>query len=157
MKHVQTARVPLVTQAGEGGVRPRFRSVTLKILWAPVAVVILHSILAGLIGHRRGLDPGFHFLGGVAGAFAFCQALVLIPRLTSRFAAVNARLLAVVAVAIVAVLWECAEFASDRLFGSHIQLDQWDTMVDLALGVGGAMIGAILGAASQRHWRPTNG
>jgi hypothetical protein len=47
-------------------------------------------------------------------------------------------------------LWECAEFASDRLLGSHIQLGWPDTMMDLALGVGGAVIGAILGAASRR-------
>jgi hypothetical protein len=124
---------------------------TLSISWAPVAVVLLHSVLAGLIGHRRDLDTVFHFLGGVAGAYAACQALVLVPRLASRFAARHARFLAVAAVAIVAVLWECTEFASDRLLGSHIQHGWLDTMMDLALGSGGAVIGAILGAASQRE------
>jgi len=124
--------------------------VALSISWAPVAVLLLHSALAALIGHRRDLDPVFHFLGGVAGAYAVCQALVMVPQLTSRLVVGNTRLLAVAAVTLVAVLWECAEFASDRLLGSHIQLGWPDTMMDLALGVGGAVIGAILGAASRR-------
>jgi hypothetical protein len=119
----------------------------LRISWAPVAVVLLHLVMAGLIGHRRCLDPVFHFLGGAAGAYATCQALVLVPRLASRVGAGHAKFLAVAAVAIVAVLWEGAEFASDRLLGSHIQLSRLDTMMDLTLGVGGAVIGAILGAA----------
>lgn len=126
----------------------------LSISWAPIAVLLLHSALAGLIGHRRGLDPGFHFLGGVAGAYAVCQALVLVPRLASRVAAGHPKLMVVATVAIVAILWECAEFASDRLVGSHIQLGLSDTMMDLALGVGGAVIGALAGAAAEAR---TNG
>lgn len=121
----------------------------LSISWAPVAVVLMHLVMAGLIGHRRDLDPVFHFLGGVAGAYAACQALVLVPRLASRVGAGHAKFLAVAAVAIVAVLWEGAEFASDRLLGSHIQLSRLDTTIDLALGIGGAVIGAIVGAASR--------
>ena len=124
---------------------------TLRISWAPVSVVLLHSVLAGLIGHRRDLDPAFHFLGGAAGAYAVWQACVLIPRLVSQSTVGHAKLLAVAAVAVLAILWECAEFASDRLLGSHIQLGWRDTMMDLALGVGGAVLGAILGAASRRN------
>ena len=42
----------------------------------------------------------------------------------------------------------CAEFFSDRLFGTHAQLGLEDTLLDMALGVAGGL--AYLASAYQR-------
>ena len=123
----------------------------LRISWPAGAVVVAHPLLAALIGHRRELDPIFHFLGGVAGAYAFREATLVFRRVIPSVVVDRARLFAIVAVAIAAVLWECAEFAKDQLFGSRIQLGWSDTLSDLALGV----IGAGLGTAFSRTLNQT--
>ena len=119
-------------------------------------VVLSHSGLAALIGHRRELDPLFHFLGGVAGAYAILGAVVACPQLIPRAAIGRSTQFAVATVLVAAVLWELAEFASDRLFGSRIQLGGSDTGLDLVLGIGGAVVGVIIGRAFVRNEnRPT--
>jgi hypothetical protein len=122
----------------------------LRIVWAPVGVVLAHNGLAALIGHHREFDPVFHFLGGVAGAHAVLQGLVLFPRSTAFAPVARPRLVAVIAVAFVAGLWELGEFASDRVLGSHIQQGWLDTGSDIALGIAGAVVIAMIESTRKR-------
>jgi hypothetical protein len=119
----------------------------LRVVWAPVLVLLSHSILASLIGHRRDFDPLFHFLGGAAGAHAIRRAVAVFPQRAPLVAIGHVSQFAVAAVAVVAVLWEVAEFAADLLFGFRIQLGWSDTGIDLVLGIGGAIAGAHIGGA----------
>ena len=114
-------------------------------------VVLSHSGLAGLFGHRRELDPLFHFLGGVAGAHAILRAAVAFPQLIPRVAVGYSAQFAVATVSVATVLWELAEFASDRLLGSRIQFGWSDTGLDLVLGIGGAVVGVLIGWALERN------
>ena len=114
-----------------------------RVGWAPVAVIAFHAALAAVNGHRIEFDPVFHFLGGAAGAYSVLKAMALVPHRLSARVAGNRGSVAVVAVALVAVLWECGEFAADLVFGSRVQAGWEDTSMDLILGVGGAALGVL--------------
>ena len=119
-------------------------AVLLRAAWPPVAVVGVHSLLGGTIGHYSSLDPGFHFLGGLAGAYALASLWRAFPagiRLPTGLTPSRA----IVALTIgAALLWELGEYASDVFYGTHIQESVVDTVADVALGTLGALIGASL-------------
>lgn len=103
-------------------------------IWPPFAVVALHSVLGWSIGHYAALDPGFHFLGGVAGAYSLGALAPVLPRLLREPAAIVAVVVAA------ALLWEAGEWASDVWLGTHIQDSWFDTASDIVLGATGALI-----------------
>ena len=114
-----------------------------RALWAPFAVVAVHDGIARLFNHYSILDPGFHFFGGVAGAYCLSTLLRLFPSAPVP-SWVRTRT-AVVAITFgVALLWEGAEGASDVFLGTHIQEGWLDTGSDLVLGFLGAVIAARL-------------
>ena len=129
------------------------------IVWAPLGVLVIHGALSAGFGHRRELDPLFHFLGGAGGAYAVLQTLERFGGSLPEPAIRYRTAIAVGLVAIVAILWELMEFASDRLLGSHIQRGPADTWSDIALGIGGAMVVALvastLGARRGEPGQPT--
>jgi hypothetical protein len=110
-----------------------------KVIWAPLGVVALHSMLAAILGHRRAFDPAFHFLGGAAGAYSLSQGLL--PPLGT---AMRRQVVAVLVVCAVALLWELGEFMWEAVTGTRVQFGTRDTLADLGLGVGGAVVGAYL-------------
>jgi hypothetical protein len=115
--------------------------------WAPVLVLGAHVLASRVLpGYESypDLDLPMHFLGGVAIAFFFHVAF----RHASRYhvLAPYHRLTCAAA-----VFWEFAEFLSDRYLGSHAQDGIPDTMVDMALGIGG---GLVFQAVSQVFHRP---
>ena len=104
-----------------------------SIVWAPLAVLAAHTAITELFGHQVALDPVFHFAGGMAGAHA-------LQRLSRRFEGMRA----VLAMLVVALLWELMEFTSDQTRGTHVQLGPLDTWSDVCLGVAGAAVTAWL-------------
>ena len=107
--------------------------------WAPLAVAILHVALA-----ERGLTDRFdhplHFLGGAAIAY-FLHGLIVRLQPTLGISCYGVRhLLAFTSACAVAVFWEFAEFASDRLRHTTIQRSVNETMLDLVFGVSGAFV-----------------
>lgn len=55
--------------------------------------------------------------------------------------------------ALVAMLWEIAEFAADQAVGSQAQIDNYDTMVDMITGTLSALIVAVILAwRAPRRW-----
>jgi hypothetical protein len=123
----------------------------LRIIWAPVAVVAAHSVLTATTGHHAKLDPLFHFLGGAAGAYAVDRVARDNAWRSAGTAARRASWM-VGGVLAAAVLWELAEFISDREFGTHIQLSRVDTISDVALGTLGALVVArILTRRTRSH------
>jgi hypothetical protein len=125
-----------------------------KVIWPPLAVVALHAMVAAVFGHRLALDPAFHVFGGVAGAYCVSEGLLQFPRLFPVRTTVNRQLVAVSVVCAVALLWEFAEFTSDTLFGTLIQLGSRDTLTDLALGAAGASVCALMMFWRERSRRP---
>jgi hypothetical protein len=108
------------------------------MIWAPAVVVLAHAAAAAAFGHQVGLDPFFHFLGGMAGASTVLAAFRRWPSLlgTGRF---GPRAAAVAVVLVVAVLWEAGELVLNHLRWASIRTDGPDTAIDLVLGLAGAL------------------
>jgi hypothetical protein len=127
-----------------------------RALGPPLAVLALHAVLSlGLDAYDRfpGLDTPMHVLGGVAIAATFERALAALRR-HGWIAAVEPAVAAALVVGgscAAAIAWECAEFLSDRYLGTQSQVGVADTLVDLTLGVLGAVFFvAVRGWAGKR-------
>ena len=116
------------------------RRLARDVLWAPATVVIMHSIAGALFGHEPYVDPVMHFSGGVAVAYASRHAVVIGTDVFGRLTPLAADLFAFGATSAAAVLWEIAEFASDQLVHTRVQLGLGNTMRDLIVGLTGAAV-----------------
>lgn len=114
--------------------------VTKEALWAPLAVVILHWVAGRQWGHEPYVDPVMHVLGGVAVAFFFLRAADCSRRYLGDLSPLARALLALGLASFAAVAWECGEFLLDMYRWGPIQRGLTNTMRDLFLGVGGALL-----------------
>jgi len=90
--------------------------------WAPLLVFLLHVFISGAINSYilyPPLDIPMHFLGGVAMAYFLARSFSALPEdALSRWLRPIAEAVFVVSLtATSSVLWEFAEFTSDRFFG----------------------------------------
>lgn len=111
-----------------------------EALWAPLAVVVVHGLAGERLGHEPYVDPVMHFVGGVAAAFFFSRAADCGRRYLGDLSALARGLLAFGLATVAAVAWEFGEFLLDLYYGSSIQRGLPNTMRDLLLGVGGALL-----------------
>lgn len=121
--------------------------------WAPLLVFVLHVFLARVVGlydlYPR-LDIPTHVLGGTVMAyFLSCCFAALPDGVVAPSVRGWAQSLFVFNVTVTtAVVWEFAEFTSDRLLGTRLQLGLADSLLDLAMGMVGA--GLFLSVAFRR-------
>ena len=113
--------------------------------WAPILVFAAHMILWHGVGAYAAfppLDAPMHLLGGLAIAFFLWTAYSISAR-TGTFGRPNFNAIAALtstSTAACALLWEFAEFLSDRYLGTNTQKGLEDTLLDILLGlVGGAI------------------
>lgn len=112
--------------------------------WAPLLVFGLHLVLSrgfAVYAVFPELDIPMHFLGGVAIACFFHRALCAeeAREFLGPMSTLGREAFALAAVFAAAMLWEFAEWTTDRLGVSHAQLSLDDTLLDMAFGVvGGA-------------------
>jgi TRAP-type C4-dicarboxylate transport system permease small subunit len=108
--------------------------------WAPTTVFLVHvyasCVLDAYVRHAW-LDLVMHVAGGIAIAFFFDALIQRIePRIRRSLRFVT--LFAMTGTA--GVLWEFAEYLSDRWFGTRAQLALDDTLLDMALGIAGGLL-----------------
>ncbi len=123
--------------------------------WAPLTVFLAHVGLAPFWSGMPGpdFDQMSHVAGGLAMAYFLARALRE-AEITAGYPPTPAPLAVFgvfCATVTVAVGWEFAEHTVDRWFGSRLQASQADTMLDLLLGMVGAL--AYLAAARPRPSR----
>lgn len=111
-----------------------------EVLWAPVAVVVLHWLIGGWLGHEPVVDPIMHFSGGVAAAFFFWESSIRGRRYVGDLSPLALALLSFGMASALAVGWELCEFVVDEVRGTNIQRGVANTMRDLALGLAGAFL-----------------
>ena len=111
--------------------------------WAPVGVLVIHVALlqVGWYLTSPPLDVAMHLFGGAAIAF-FVWRSIHVPESRSVLGSLTptaSGLLSFAATGTAAVIWELAEWVSDRYFGTHTQLWLGDTLLDMLLGLLGGM------------------
>lgn len=108
--------------------------------WAPIAVVILHSLAGKLFGHEPYVDPVMHFLGGVAITFFFYCLFALPFEPFGTLSLLTLNFLAFGLACTAALFWEFSEYFIDQWLGTHMQGGLDNTMRDLLLGTSGAFL-----------------
>lgn len=130
-------------------IRMKLNNYLLKISTAPLAVLILHifATVTGLYEQFWWFDIPMHFLGGAAIALA---AHFILNHFQSQGVYTNRSiilrcLLLVGLVAVAAIAWENLEFLLDVYGQTTMQPSLLDTMKDMAMGlIGGSIVALIL-------------
>lgn len=122
----------------------------LRAFYPPLIVFVLHVILITSI-NIYALWPDFdipmHFLGGLVMGITGLRLLRLAEK--EKWMQINKKivslLMVVCFVALIVILWECAEWLSDYYLGSFMQGGLDDTMLDMVLGLCGGFVAGIFG------------
>jgi hypothetical protein len=111
--------------------------------WAPILVFIIYGLAAKVFGAYLSfphLDIPTHFMGGVAITYFFIVAIDHGQSLVGEIPRQVRAVLALGLTALIAVIWEFLEFASDQLFHTKMNLGVQDTLSDLFFGLLGAVL-----------------
>jgi hypothetical protein len=110
-----------------------------EVAWAPLSVLIGHSVFAKFFGHEPYVDPIMHFSGGVAAAYFFRKVSTMSGEVLGELTDFSRDLLSFGLTCSIALFWEIAEFGSDTFLGTDVQESNANTMCDLILGAVGAL------------------
>ncbi len=121
-----------------------------RAFYPPLIVFVLHVILITSINIYAiwpDFDIPMHFLGGLVMGITGLRLLRLAEK--EKWMQINKKivslLMVVCFVALIVILWECAEWLSDHYLGSFMQGGLDDTMLDMVLGLCGAFVAGIVG------------
>ena len=110
--------------------------------WAPLSVVVFYSL--GLALHLFKMFPFIdmptHFMGGVTITYFYRVASRNSQKFLGDIPAPIQILLAFTATGTTTVLWEFYENLMDHFFGFQMVRGLEDTIVDLAMGLSGALV-----------------
>lgn len=112
--------------------------------WPPALVFLFHILILNALdvyAFFPSVDIPMHFVGGVAIAYFFWRLFAALPEraVDAALRPLAAAIFVVSLTATSAMLWEFAEFTSDALFGTQVQVGIADTMLDMALGLTGGI------------------
>jgi hypothetical protein len=114
--------------------------------WVPLCVVAFYVI--GLAFHLFKMFPNIdiptHFMGGVTITYFYRVAIRNSQKFLGDIPAPIQILLAFTATGTTTVLWEFYENTIDHFFGTHMVRGLEDTIMDLAMGLSGALVLSLL-------------
>src|SRR5215203_4026696 len=118
-------------------------SITLReAAWAPLSIVAFYAI--GLTLHLYDLFPPLdlpsHLLGGVAITYFFRSAIKNSQSLVGDIPILIQIIFAFTCTGTTIIFWEFYENLLDRFFGTHMVRGLEDTIVDMFLGLLGALV-----------------
>ena len=110
--------------------------------WAPLSVVGFYAVgLAfGLFDLFPPLDIPTHFMGGVAITYFYRSIIRNSQSIVGEIPPLIQIILAFTCTGTTTILWEFYENIMDRFFGFHMVRGLEDTIVDLFLGLSGALV-----------------
>jgi hypothetical protein len=119
-------------------------ALVLRAGWAPLSVFLLHVFISRVVNGYilyPPLDIPMHLFGGVAMAYFLARCFAALPEdaVSHSLRPLAEGVFVVSLTATSSVLWEFAEFTSDAVFGTQAQLGLDDTLLDMALGIAGAL------------------
>lgn len=114
--------------------------------WAPLTVFGLYllGIALNLYDLFPPLDTPTHFMGGVAITYFYRSAIFNAQKFLGETPLPIRVLLAFTSTGTTAVLWEFYENSFDYLFGTQMVRGLNDTLLDLFLGLAGALVLSLL-------------
>ena len=118
-------------------------SITLReAAWAPLSIIIFYAI--GLALHLYDLFPPLdlpsHLLGGVAITYFFRSAIKNSQSLVGDIPILIQIIFAFTSTGTTIIFWEFYENLLDLFFGTHMVRGLEDTIIDMSLGLLGALV-----------------
>ena len=122
-------------------------SITLReAAWAPLSIIAFYAI--GLALHLYDLFPPLdlpsHLLGGVAITYFFRSAIKNSQSLVGDIPILIQIIFAFTCTGTTIIFWEFYENLLDRFFGTHMVRGLEDTIVDMFVGLLGALVFTLL-------------
>jgi len=121
--------------------------------WAPLSVFLFY--LFGLALHLYDrfppLDIPVHFMGGAAITYFFRGAIRNLQNFLGELSALVQTIFAFTCTGTTIIFWELYENAFDFLLGTHMVRGLEDTIVDMVLGLLGALVVSVLYRGSQSY------
>ena len=121
--------------------------------WAPLSVFLFY--LFGLALHLYDrfppLDIPVHFMGGAAITYFFRGAIRNLQNFLGELPALVQTIFAFTCTGTTIIFWELYENAFDFLLGTHMVRGLEDTIVDMVLGLLGALVVSVLYRGSQSY------
>ena len=114
--------------------------------WAPLGVVGFYAIGLAFDWYDRfpPLDMQSHLLGGVAITYFYISAIKHSQRIVGEIPGLIQTLLAFTSTGTTIIFWELYENAADWLLGTQMVRGLEDTIVDMLVGLTGALILVLL-------------
>ena len=114
--------------------------------WAPLGVVGFYAIGLAFDWYDRfpALDMPSHLLGGVAITYFYISAIKHSQRIVGEIPGLIQTLLAFTSTGTTIIFWEFYENAADWLLGTQMVRGLEDTIVDMLVGLTGALILVLL-------------
>ena len=120
--------------------KPDLPALFRKALWPPIAVFLFFLAGGELFGHEPYVDPAAHFLGGMAIAHCFLQLALMYRRPLGLRSPILIHAIALSFAFNAALFWEFLELGLRMFYHGASLRGSDDTMEDLLLGAGGAVI-----------------
>ena len=121
--------------------------------WAPLSVFLFY--LFGLALHLYDrfppLDIPVHFMGGAAITYFFRGAIRNLQNFLGELSALVQTIFSFTCTGTTIIFWELYENAFDFLLGTHMVRGLEDTIVDMVLGLLGALVVSVLYRGSQSY------
>lgn len=116
-----------------------------KGAWAPITVFSIHVLSVFLLNMYTvfpSFDIPMHFLGGVAITYFYIQCITcgIKENILGRPSFLAVILLIFLLTCTTTIFWEFAEWTSDVLFKTHMQVSLNDTLLDMVLGILGGVV-----------------
>jgi hypothetical protein len=114
--------------------------------WAPLAVFgfYVFGLITRLYDWFPPLDMPTHFMGGVAITYFYRSLISNAQQLTGDIPLPVQVIFAFTCTATTAVLWEFYENFADYFLGTHMVRGLEDTIIDLIMGITGALVLSVL-------------
>jgi len=110
--------------------------------WAPLCVVLFYiaGLMFGWFNIFPPLDMPTHFAGGVAITYFYRVAIRQAQMMIGEIPFPIQMLLAFTSTGTMTVFWEFYENLLDHFIGTHMVRGLEDTLVDLVMGISGALV-----------------
>jgi len=125
-------------------------SLGLRLVWAPLCVLIVHRYAGAAWGHEPYVDPVIHTFGGLAMAHALSILVVGAQARIGRLTPLGRELMVFGLTAFVALAWEVGEFFLSAYYHAHLQRSIAETIRDMVLGVVGAAVYLIVARFTRK-------
>ena len=98
----------------------------LRLVWAPLSVLVVHRYAGAAWGHEPYIDPVIHTCGGLAMAHMLSILIARAQERLGRLTTLGRELMVFGLTAFVTLAWEVGEYFLSAYYNAHLPIDRRD-------------------------------